>query len=319
MKSRTTSNNNDAAVSSTAGIFSSLRSSVSTFKTRSAELGSWLCKAVADNRWTILNAAGNGVGSLITACYYVDAIVDIFADLDGQGNDEFVADLSLPGFATGITMAVLITSGSIYAHFVLNTNSTWAIKHRIYSQGENESEIDSRIELSSGQTFFRWLDYFSHVADNATTYIFIFNFVIRDPSREEKIIYMLATTASGILSSMQDWITCGHNMRLHNRNRLMDEKQLQNVTAVMRFNFIKHEYFKQFKEYALANDAASAALFQDADQALDGVMQKYVSLQQSSLRRRTIAFDTEETTDYQLLENGEEEASIPAPRGRMSA
>jgi hypothetical protein len=176
------------------------------------------------NYKTIINACVNACGSMISATYWLAQMSDDIDGLDGQGADKFVADMSIVGLPLGVGFALLITFGSVYAHYILNTNSNFAAQSRRFSLpfDDDDPDIKARIALTPFQRVMLFLDFFSHTADGAGPVLLIYSVGVGDPARISRIESQIVATLIGSLAAIADVITCGHNMRLHNKNVILD-------------------------------------------------------------------------------------------------
>jgi len=279
---------------------------------------------VKQNYKTLINACVNACGSLISTTYWIAQITDVIADLDGEGQDEFFADMSIVGLPVGLVLSVFITVGSVYAHYILNTNSTYAIKHRQYSirADDTDSEMDPRIALTLLQKILLTLDFFSHAADGAGPALFVYSLATTDPSRISKIYAQLIASFVGSVAAFADATTCGHNMRLHNKNVMLDSLKPQDTPAHMHALFFSHELDKLKAQFE--NDPIAYAIFTEAAAKLNAGAELLQSMnfnreQQlqwlSPARRRpqiTIEVDGSDEDHYHLLAPHKDEINSPS-------
>jgi hypothetical protein len=192
--------------------------------------------------FVIFNCAWDAVSKLVTNAYWISQAVDLINGEDGQGNDAYFANMSFAGFYIGGSLSLVFSIGSIYSHYVLNTNATHANAHRKYVVQEEEidSEIDNRAEISCLQTMLLCLDAISHTGDGAGTGLALYNLGQPDPEHLEKLFILIGATIGGMLSAQANATTCWHNMRLHNKNVILDSRH-QGETLDLELIFIAHE------------------------------------------------------------------------------
>jgi hypothetical protein len=283
--------NTDTPRSSTSRIFSSFMTEVRT------------------NPRIVANIIGNAIGTLTNITILMAGAVDILAGLDGAGADEFVEDMSLPGFIFGLTIALLVTPCSVYAHYILNTNSTYANRDRQYllTPDSNDSIIDPRIALTREQSALLWLDYISHAGDYAITGLYVCYLASKDPTMTEKIFAQVLSTLGGMYAGLSDFDTCRHNMRIHNKNVLIDEEKPQEITPAMQLDFYAEVFRKLQIKYA--NDAKASEAFINMERQSHELSRH---LRGRGIHRRANIDEVrsatgEDETQYRLLETNEQQ------------
>jgi hypothetical protein len=281
--------NTDAPRSSTSRIFSSFMTEIRT------------------NPRIIANIIGNAIGTLTNISILMAGAVDILAGLDGAGADEFVEDMSLPGFIFGLTIALLVTPCSVYAHYILNTNSTYTNRDRQYmlTPDSNDSIIDPRIALTREQTALLWLDYISHAGDYAITGLYVCYLASKDPTMMEKIFAQVLSCLGGMYAGLSDFDTCRHNMRIHNKNVLLDEEKPVEITPAMQMDFYA-EVFKNLQtRYANDPKATKAFLSMERQAHEYGCYLRGRSIHRRANIDEVLSATGEDETHYQLLENAD--------------
>jgi hypothetical protein len=290
-----------------------------------------LVSEVKLNYKTIFNACVNAIGTLISTTYWIGQLTDDMANLDGEGADEYFADMSSLGLPMGVGFGLLITVGSVYAHYILNTNSTYAIKHQNYLIRADDA--DPRIALSWVQKFLLSLDFLSHAADSAGPALLIISVGTNDPSRLSKILAQTIATLIGSYSAATDAVTCGHNMRIHNRNVLLDSLQPKDTPAYLQAQFYQQEMRELQKIYASINPLAVAKFKQaeillseaaDELEAAENAIVRRDGIQEFGLYKRpqvnslTLEVETEEQR-YHLLASKDETDNSPTLSSRRKA
>jgi hypothetical protein len=200
------------------------------------------------NYKTIFNACVNAIGTLISTTYWIAQMTDDIADLDGEGADEYFADMSAVGLPVGVVLGFFVTIGSVYAHYILNTNSTHEIKHKNYLIHSDDD--DPRIALSILQKILLGLDFLSHAADSAGPALLIISVGANDPSRLTKILAQTISSLIGCYSATTDAITCGHNIRIHNKNVILDALTPEETPASMQAQFYQQEAVQLARLYS---------------------------------------------------------------------
>ncbi len=218
-----------------------------TYSSSSKMLSSFYTE-VRQNYKTIFNACVNAIGTLISTTYWIAQMTDDLADLDGEGADEFFADMSAVGLPVGVVLGFFVTVGSVYAHYILNTNSTHEIKHKNYLIHSDDD--DPRIALSIFQKILLALDFLSHAADSAGPALLIISVGANDPSRLTKILAQTISSLIGCYSATTDAITCGHNIRIHNKNVILDALTPEETPAYLQAQFYQQEAAQLKKLYA---------------------------------------------------------------------
>jgi hypothetical protein len=292
------------------------KTEVNTDNTRSStsRIYSSFVTEVKTNPRIIANIIGNAIGTLTNIAILMAGALDILAGLDGAGADEFVEDMSLPGFIFGMTIALIVTPCSVYAHYILNTNSTYANRDRQYmlTPDSNDSIIDPRIELTREQTVLLWLDYISHAGDYAITGLYVCYLASKDPTMMEKIFAQVLSTIGGMYAGLSDFDTCRHNMRIHNKNVLVDEEKNVEITPTMELDFYAEVFKKLQVKYA--NDPRAIKAFQRMEHQAhenSGFLRNR-TIQRRANVEEVLSATGEDETHYQLLGNANDDESRSA-------
>jgi hypothetical protein len=260
-----------------------------------------------NNANAILNALVNAIGSMSTSLYWLAQYVDILANLDGEGDDELFAEMSVLGLPIGVVLALIITTGSVYAHYILNTNSTYAVHHKddIMQPEVDNILLEKVIELSRWQKFFWILDFISHTGDGAGTGLFVFSLFNRDPDRATKIYAQIVATIFGAVAARSDAITCGHNMRLHNRNKFFDSQRTPDTTAAMYCTFFANIFDKLAERFA--DDSIAQQIFTDIADILNAGATKLETL---PVPRRDVINASDENHYLALRDDDDENDAV---------
>lgn len=199
----------------------------------------FLRQTVKDHGFVIFNGFWDGASKFINNGFWIAQIIDLIGNFNEE-EDKYFADMSFPGFMTGLLLSLLFTSGSLYAHFILNSNPTHAAKKVSYAEEEHIHEFDPRIQPNWIQSILLWLDAVSHTGDGAGTGLLIFSLATANstPVRADKITALILSTIGGAISAKANTKTCWHNMRLHNKGSLLNSQQTTALTPVIVLNFM---------------------------------------------------------------------------------
>jgi hypothetical protein len=168
-------------------------------------------------KWIFLNSIGQALSASVNNAYWLAQAWDIFTANEGENKEEYFIGLSFYAFVAGVSISPIITLGSIYSHYILNTVSTHLDTHQPDKTDEEEMKNDPRSKLSAWQRVLHAFDYISHTSDNAGTPIFIFSMALPNANTQEKIISQCIATFCGAMFAVADSITCYNNIRLYNQ------------------------------------------------------------------------------------------------------
>lgn len=175
-------------------------------------------KPTAD-RWTKINTVSEALSSFVANAYWLGEFIDACFIED---EDPYFAELSFYALFIGISLAAIVTSGTLYAHYTLNVNY----------QDDNPSVLPEKpddflmeeeltpVSLSFWQTIALCLDAVTHTGDGASSWVFFNNLAFDSQTREQKILVQILATALGAAASKANVRTCKNSMLRNNRNRL---------------------------------------------------------------------------------------------------